>query len=103
MGDHTTSDDASRYRSEEEVEEWRKKDPIQRFRLYLKNKGIWDTAYEKSVQDQAASFIVKSTEEAEQTQKASIENIFQYTYKDMPPHLKKQMDELKLFTQEKKP
>lgn len=102
MGDHTTSDDASRYRSKKEVEEWRKKDPIQRFRIYLKNKGIWDPDYEKSVQDQATSFIAKSTEEAEQTPRASIENIFQYTYKDMPPHLKKQRDELELFTQEKK-
>ncbi len=103
MGDHTTSDDASRYRSKKEVEEWTKKDPIQRFRIYLKNKGIWNTAYEKSVQDQAASFIVKSMEEAEQTPSASVEDVFQYTYKNMPLHLKTQMEELKLFNQEKKP
>ena len=102
MGDHTTSDDASKYRSEKEVEEWRKKDPIQRFRIYLKNKGIWNTTYEKCVQDDVTAFIAKSTEEAELTPKASIEDIFQYMYKDMPPHLKKQMSELKLFTQEKK-
>jgi len=102
MGDHTTSDDASKYRSEKEVEEWRKKDPIQRFRIYLKNKGIWDTAYEKKIQDQAASYIAKSTEEAEQTPNASIEDIFQYTYKDMPPHLIRQRDELMHLDQEKK-
>jgi pyruvate dehydrogenase E1 component alpha subunit len=102
MGDHTTSDDASKYRSEKEVEEWKNRDPIQRFRIYLKNKGIWNPDYEKSVQDQAASFIAKSTDEAEQTPNASIEDIFQYTYKDMPPHLIRQRDELMLLGQEKK-
>ena len=102
MGDHTTSDDSSKYRSEKEVEEWRKKDPIQRFRIYLTNKGIWDEKYEKSVQDHATSFIAKSTEEAEQTPMASIEDIFQYTYKNIPSHLRKQMNELKLFIQERK-
>jgi pyruvate dehydrogenase E1 component alpha subunit len=99
MGDHTTSDDASRYRSQKEVKEWAAKDPIQRFQTYLKGKGIWDESYEKNVKDKAASTIDKATEEAEQTPPASIEDIFQYTYKDMPPHLKKQMDELKLFTE----
>ncbi|MFC2167357.1 pyruvate dehydrogenase (acetyl-transferring) E1 component subunit alpha [Acidobacteriota bacterium] len=102
MGDHTTSDDSSKYRSEKEVEEWRKKDPIQRFRIYLKNKGVWDEKYEKSVQDHVKDFISKSTEEAEQTPQASIDDIFKYTYKNMPPHLEKQREELKLFTQEKK-
>jgi len=102
MGDHTTSDDSSKYRSKEEVEEWRKKDPIQRFRNYLKNKGIWDAEYEKKVQDQVTSFIAKSTEEAEQVPSASIEDIFQYTYKNIPPHLEKQMENLKHFSREKK-
>ena len=35
MGPHTTSDDPSRYRSAEEVEEWAARDPISRYRTYL--------------------------------------------------------------------
>lgn len=35
IGDHTTADDASRYRSQDEVEQWRKKDPIDRLRNYM--------------------------------------------------------------------
>lgn len=35
MGAHTTADDPTRYRSAEEVERWRQRDPIQRVRTYL--------------------------------------------------------------------
>jgi len=45
---HTTADDPKKYRSEKEVEEWWKKDPLTRFRIYLTKKGIWnDEAQEK--------------------------------------------------------
>ncbi|HHT9152647.1 MAG TPA: thiamine pyrophosphate-dependent enzyme, partial [Candidatus Hypogeohydataceae bacterium YC40] len=39
LGDHTTADDSSRYRSREEVEQWRKKDPIERLRRYMEKGG----------------------------------------------------------------
>lgn len=39
---HTTADDPTKYRSEEEVKEWWKKEPLIRFRMYLEKKGIWD-------------------------------------------------------------
>jgi 2-oxoisovalerate dehydrogenase E1 component len=39
---HTTADDPTKYRSEEEVQEWWKREPIPRFRSYLEKKGIWN-------------------------------------------------------------
>ncbi len=39
---HTTADDPKKYRSQEEVEQWWKRDPIPRFRRYLEAKRIWD-------------------------------------------------------------
>jgi pyruvate dehydrogenase E1 component alpha subunit len=48
---HTTADDPKRYRSEEEVEKWRKKDPIPRFKAYLEKKGIWDDAKQSELAD----------------------------------------------------
>jgi len=41
-GDHTTSADASRHRTTEEIEEWERKDPLLRFKRYLEKKGIWN-------------------------------------------------------------
>ena len=39
---HTTADDPKKYRGQDEVDEWWKKEPIGRFRRYLENKGVWD-------------------------------------------------------------
>lgn len=39
---HTTADDPKRYRSDDEVQSWWKKDPLPRFRNYLSKKGIWN-------------------------------------------------------------
>ncbi len=41
-GPHATADDPTLYRSEEEVEEWKKKDPIERLRRFLESRGEWD-------------------------------------------------------------
>jgi len=47
MGPHTTTDDAGRYRSDAEVEEWRTRDPIDRVRSYLRSQDGWDEAWEQ--------------------------------------------------------
>jgi 2-oxoisovalerate dehydrogenase E1 component len=41
-GPHATADDPSLYRSDEEVAAWKKKDPIERLRRFLENRGEWD-------------------------------------------------------------
>ena len=46
MGVHTTADDPTRYREDETVKTWEKKDPLVRFKIYLTQKGIWDDARE---------------------------------------------------------
>lgn len=40
MGPHTTSDDPTKYRSAEELAEWKEKDPIRRLEKYLETKGV---------------------------------------------------------------
>ena len=42
LAPHTTSDDPSRYRADEEVERWRQRDPIERLRRVLDDLGLWD-------------------------------------------------------------
>lgn len=41
-GPHATADDPTLYRSDDEVEEWKEKDPIERLRRFLENRGEWD-------------------------------------------------------------
>jgi len=41
MADHTTADDAGRYRSPEEVAAWRARDPLLRLERFLESRGLW--------------------------------------------------------------
>src|SRR5437764_4699611 len=43
--------DPAKYRSPEEVEEWKAKDPIPRMEEYLKKKNLWSDAWKQKVQD----------------------------------------------------
>ena len=49
MGPHTTSDDPTRYRSHEEEEEWRVKDPLARLRALLRSEGLADDRVRRRV------------------------------------------------------
>ncbi len=46
MGPHTTSDDPTRYRSHDEEEEWRLKDPLARLRALLRAECLADDRFE---------------------------------------------------------
>jgi 2-oxoisovalerate dehydrogenase E1 component alpha subunit len=53
MEAHTTSDDSSRYRSDDEVESWRLRDPIDRFRRHLLGEDLLDDAVESAIHAEA--------------------------------------------------
>jgi len=57
MADHTTSDDASRYRSPEEVASWRGKDPILRLERFMASRGLMSDEYARDVKQRAADTI----------------------------------------------
>lgn len=53
MGPHTTSDDPTRYRDKEEVEKWRRRDPITRLEALLRARGEFDEAFIGTVEADA--------------------------------------------------
>jgi len=95
IGDHTTADDASRYRSQKEVDEWVKKDPIDRLRKFMEKKKLWNKDYEKNLLDMINKKIDAAVSKYESTPPAPIEDIFKYQYAEMPWHLKEQLEKLK--------
>jgi pyruvate dehydrogenase E1 component alpha subunit len=97
MGNHTTSDDASRYRTDSEVADWAKRDPIERFKVYLKSKGLWDEPFEIQVQKEAEEMINRALEEAESMPPPLPEDYFIHTYKEMTPELHEQLADLRDF------
>ncbi|HOA63581.1 MAG: pyruvate dehydrogenase (acetyl-transferring) E1 component subunit alpha [Acholeplasmataceae bacterium] len=101
LGPHTTSDDPTIYRSESEVEEWRKKDPIDRFRIYLEQKGLWDINKEEALQEEANQYVLETFKKVEQKGAVvELEEIFMHMYEKLPPLLEEQLNNYKKFLQE---
>ncbi|MFH1592579.1 MAG: pyruvate dehydrogenase (acetyl-transferring) E1 component subunit alpha [Candidatus Woesearchaeota archaeon] len=95
-GDHTTADDASRYRTRKEVKEWEKKDPIDRLAKYLLNKKIADLDYLIKAKKKVEELIDNAVKKYESIPPADPEEIFNYMYKELPPDLQEQKKELEL-------
>ncbi|WP_310724064.1 pyruvate dehydrogenase (acetyl-transferring) E1 component subunit alpha [Streptomyces sp. N2A] len=53
MGAHTTSDDPTRYRGDEERVAWEAKDPILRLRTYLEAEGLVDEAFLAAIDEES--------------------------------------------------
>jgi pyruvate dehydrogenase E1 component alpha subunit len=92
---HTTADDPSRYRSKAEEEEWRRKDPIPRFRDYLKGKGLWDEAWQERLERDVEAELRRAVEEAEAERDFDPADMFDYVFATKPPFLKAQQEELR--------
>jgi len=91
IGDHTTADDATRYRSEEEVASWQARDPIARLRRYLDARGLWDDAREAELAEQVHVWVDDQVRALEAMPPQSPEDLFTHMYGEMPPHLREQM------------
>jgi len=61
---HTTADDPSRYRDEEEVEKWKKRDPITRFDRFLRDRDLLDDNKLKAIEDEISEQIEAAWREA---------------------------------------
>ena len=90
MGGHSTSDDPSRYVPDEVFEEWKTKDPIDRFERYLASRGLWTEATRDTCLAEANVEINAAAKIAEATPKPGLETIFSDVYAEVPQHLRKQ-------------
>jgi len=93
LGDHSTSDDAKKYRSDKEVQEWMKKDPILRFEKYLRDKKILDDKYKKEIAKKAKEKVEKEVEIYEKLKNPDPRDIFKNIYSELTPDLKIQLKE----------
>ena len=65
LGPHTSSDDPSLYRTKEEVEQWRRRDPIERFKRYLFEWDLLDRATDERIGKEVADTVNDATRFAE--------------------------------------
>ncbi len=94
MDDHTTADDASRYRTEEMVAPWRDKDPIDRVRRYMTENCGWRDEKEASVLSELNAEVEQAVRDYEAVPTPSPEEIFNHMYAEPPWNLLEQKSEL---------
>ncbi|MEK6791383.1 MAG: pyruvate dehydrogenase (acetyl-transferring) E1 component subunit alpha [Deltaproteobacteria bacterium] len=94
LDDHTTSDDASRYRSKDEVESWKAKEPLIRLRLFMEKKGLWSKAYEDEVIKKASEAVDAAIKEAEGFSQPQAVDMIRFTNKDLSLRQKRELEEL---------
>lgn len=87
MGPHTTSDDPTRYRSDDEVAQWAARDPIRRYRIYLQAVGVYSqrledrvTAKSKRLRDELRDAVVGAED-------FDVAEVFDTVYHDITPEL----------------
>jgi pyruvate dehydrogenase E1 component alpha subunit len=91
IADHTTSDDASRYRPKEELEMWKAKDPLLRMRLFMKKKNLWSEAYQKEVEARSTAAVDEAGKKAEAIAPPDPKDMFTYTYASLTQRLTREL------------
>jgi len=94
IGAHSTSDDPTRYRSNEEVERWKRRDPIERFHRYLVARGLTSDEKRAAIEAELDAEIVAAIKDVEPLPPPSRESMFEDVYEDLPWHLREQRDAL---------
>jgi len=90
MGAHSSSDDPRMYRSDEEVEMWRKRDPVERLRKHLEEKGIWNDADQKELEEELNREILDAVAQAENAPPPARETLFDDVFATVLPHLEEE-------------
>ena len=93
---HTTADDPRRYRTDEELEAWKAKDPIPRFEAYLLAKKLLTKKKIAAIGEAVQAQIQAAVDNAEAQMKTMGDplDMFAHAYAETPPHLAAQKEEL---------
>ncbi len=101
FGPHTTADDPTKYREDTEVEEWKKLDPMLRLQKYLQGKGLWNEEIENKIKAEADKIVNQVIQDAEAFPPPDPKEMFSFTFAELTPTLKEQMDDYLTFLKEK--
>ena len=94
MGDHSTSDDAKKYRDEAEAQRMKELDPVVRMEKFLQKKGLWSQQYKDALLKKYQDHIEEQVGKFEQMPDPSPSDMFTTLYGKMPERLERQMKEM---------
>jgi len=87
---HTTADDPNKYRTEQEVQDWWKRDPLTRFRIYLEGKGLWDDGKQAALEAEIQAEVEAAVKRFEGTNTFQMDAAFDHVYGTPHPQIESQ-------------
>ncbi|MFT7667600.1 MAG: pyruvate dehydrogenase E1 component alpha subunit [Planctomycetota bacterium] len=93
MGGHSSSDDPSKYRTDEEVAPWTARDPLARYESYLLSKGILKKGDAAKITEELNTEIDAAIHTQEVVPPMSWRTLVEDVYAELPAHLRHQYNE----------
>jgi pyruvate dehydrogenase E1 component alpha subunit len=87
LSDHTTADDARRYRPEAEVKDAWLREPLKRLKAYLFSLNAWTEKEEEAWKTDCATRVDAEVNAYLETKSQTVEAIFDFTYAQVPADL----------------
>ncbi|MBN2177452.1 MAG: pyruvate dehydrogenase (acetyl-transferring) E1 component subunit alpha [Demequinaceae bacterium] len=84
MAAHTTSDDPTRYRTRDEEDYWRERDPIARLTAYLERAGELPQAFQEEVRAEGKELATRARIRLKESVRAPARDMFDHVYAE--PH-----------------
>lgn len=98
LSDHTTSDDATRYRDAAEVAAARTREPMIRMRRLLEARGLWNAELEQALRAECTAEIEEAVREYLATPRQHVDSMFEHVLARMPRALEAQRNEARRYS-----
>jgi pyruvate dehydrogenase E1 component alpha subunit len=92
QGPHTTSDDPDRYRGDEDLPDWRTRDPIERFAEYLRSQNVVYEGFLDHAREEATDAVDAAVETADAVTDPDPDDVFDHAYAELPRRLRDQRE-----------
>lgn len=92
LSDHTTADDATRYRKEREVKDAWAVEPLLRLRAYLTKAGAWDEKREEELKADCARQVDAAVQEYLNMPKQPTDAMFDHLFANLPKNVEEQRE-----------
>jgi 2-oxoisovalerate dehydrogenase E1 component alpha subunit len=92
LGDHTTADDATRYRDAELINKQWENEPLRRLRTYLAGANVWDKAQEDALAKTCQAEVEKAVEAYLATPQPDVSAMFDHLYETLPHAMREQLE-----------
>jgi len=96
IGAHTTSDDPTKYRDEDELKFWQAHDPIDRFTTFLEGRGV-ESSFFAAVTEEAEDYAADVRKRTLAIEDPPVEEIFQHVYSENHPVMAEELAWLKTY------